>query len=465
MALTLVQTTKLTSLRAQRLEEEKYQARIVRARLYDAGSQDTKLPDRLKEFLASAKEDTFRLNICRTVVGAVAEKLTVTDWLDYSTGARDADSVADWAWSQWLAMGLDINQDEAHAMAVRDGEAFVFVDWDEATGALRAMPHQRFTSTDIGGDNYGCRAFYTNDDPNQPMLYASKYWTEYDEKGKPLFRRNSYYPDEIVRYQFSNAGWTEIGRDAWPAGVIPIVHFRNVEMCPEAVDVWVLQDAVNKAMIDAILVGDRFGFPIPVALGWYPTTDGKVPASDGSNVMNFKPGNWIGTAAEGGQFQIVEADKLMQAYDVIDKQISYAAMISDTPLSRFSATKQVASDETLKQQDEPLNIKVEKRQARFGSAWQQVMNVARRLANTFGRASIDEEVVVYPLWQPARRVDPLAKYTEAQLQQGIGLPREWIWANTLGLTQEQIAAIQASPEYQARIQMLSLGLAGGQVGA
>jgi hypothetical protein len=464
MALTLVQTTKLTSLRAQRLEEEKYQKRIVRARLYDAGSQDTRLPDRLKEFLASAAEDTFRLNICRTVVGAVVEKLAVTDWLDYTTGAREADTAADWAWSQWMATGLDINQDEVHAMAVRDGEAFVFVDWDEEAGMLRAMPHPRFTSTDIGGDNYGCRAFYTNDDPNQPLLYVSKYWTEYDEKAKPTFRRNSYYADQVIRYVFSSAGWTQIGSDPWPAGVIPIAHFRNVESCPEAVDVWVMQDAVNKAMIDAILVGDRFGFPIPVALGWYPTTDGKAPASDGSNVMNFKPGNWIGTTAAGGQFQIVEADKLMQAYDVIDKQISYAAMISDTPLSRFSATKQVASDETLKQQDEPLNIKVEKRQARFGAGWRQVMDIARRLTNTFGVGAVDEETVVYPQWQPARRVDPLSKYNEAQLQIGLGLPREWVWSNTLGLTQEQITAIMASPEYRARMQLMSLGLS-GQVGA
>jgi hypothetical protein len=113
-------------------------------------------------------------------------------------------------------------------------------------------------------------------------------------------------------------------------------------------------------------------------------------------------------------------------------------------------TAQVQSAESQQEQDEPLNIKVEKRQSRFGRGWMDAMRVARAQAVAFGGEPLDLAAVAYPVWKAARRVDPMTKYKEGEAQQRLGLPQEWIWSNTLGLTAEQINTIKATDEYKTK---------------
>lgn len=460
----------LAALRAQFMEEADYQRRVLWARAYHDGATGAQLTDRLKEFLGN-NADAFRLNVCRTVVNAVLEKLSVESINDELAATEEGSALADWLWEQWTLGRLDEMQDELYEAAIRDGEAFLLLDWDENAKRVTFTPHPRYTSPEVSaqtaGDGFGCKAKYAEDDPNQELLYVSKFWTEFDERGRPTPRRNDYYPDRIEKYVSGKGGWLPYASEpvvAWqdasgqPLG-IPAAHFRNVADAPEAMDAWPVQDAINKLFLDMLADADVSVFRLLVAFGWFPTTDGKQPAMDGSNLLKIKPGVIVGSAAtpDKASLTAVDGGNVEALMNAIDKLIVWLAMVTDTPLSRFQLKRQVRSDETLDAEEEPLNVKVEKRRVRFGNAWGRVFSAASRIAATFGNVALPEGLAV-PVWKPVRKVDPLTPYTIGEAQHKLGVPLEFIWANTLGFTQQQIDAMKATDEYKSKLAFQQMGL-------
>ena len=83
-------------------EERRRQEAIVLARQYYAGEHDVPLTDRQKEFLGfqDGGNERFALNYCRTVVGAVAERLIVSGVAGVGAGGE---ALAQRAWEWWQA--------------------------------------------------------------------------------------------------------------------------------------------------------------------------------------------------------------------------------------------------------------------------------------------------------------------------------------------------------------------------
>ena len=464
----------LAALRAQFMDEANYQRRVLWARAYHDGATGTQLTDRLREFLGN-NADNFRLNLCRTVVSAVTEKLSVESINDSTAASDQGSELADWLWEQWTLGRLDEMQDEIYEAVVRDGEAFLLLDWSDDEQRVTFTPHPRYTSPEVSaltsGDGFGCKAKYEQDDPNQTLLYVSKYWTEYDERMRPVSRRNDYYPDRIGKFVFGKGGWLPYAPEpevAWvdaagqPLG-IPAAHFRNVADAPEAMDAWPVQDAINKLFLDMLADADVSVFRLLVAFGWYPTTDGKELKSDMSNALRLKPGVIVGSSAkpDAASLTAIEGGNVESLMNAIDKLIVWLAMVTDTPLGRFQLKLQVRSSDTLDAEEEPLNVKIEKRQVRFGNAWQRVFALAARIAVTFGNVALPDGAAV-PVWKPVRKIDPMTPYLVGDAQQKLGIPLEFIWANTLGFTQTQIDAIKNTDEYKAHLAFQQMGL---QLGA
>jgi hypothetical protein len=233
-----------------------------------------------------------------------------------------------------------------------------------------------------------------------------------------------------------------------------VLHFKNKGLRCEAWDAIPLQDGVNKSLIDLLATADLTAFRIFFASGWVPTTDGKAPAADGSNLMTIAPGAFLGANNPEAKLQAIEAADLTQLLDLTQQLVMWAAMITGTPLSRFLSTRQVASADTLKEQGEPLEAKVELRQQLLGNAWEDVMRMARRLANVFGGAGLDEETSFSTLWYRKRSLDELKKKKE------LGVPQETIWAE-MGYSPEQVEQMKQSPQYQASMAIVKMGLGDG----
>lgn len=447
----------LSILEAHDSAEKDRQREVLRAREYHAGDQPTYLTDRLKEFLNIGDDDgVFAMNVTRVVVVAVAERLQVAG-VDCADEASRA-----WAAQFWAANYLDAYAGDVHENALSESEYFVIAEWDADLGYPRAIFHPRWVDLDVSEDGgWGCWAVYANDDPMQPMLYAVKRWTE-TIAGKATQRANVYYPDRVEKYAY-RAGWQPVvdaEGDPWPTPWtysngdpigIPVIHFRNRNLRPEAADAWPMQDALNKALIDLLASADLTAFRIYKMFGMYPTTDGAALKEDGSNALSIQPGIIIGNAnktpSEAG-FDAIEPADLTQLRELKRDLVLDIAAVTDTPPSRFRITAAIASDQTQKQENEPLAWKVSNRQVIFGAAWSQLLNIARSIANVYGQAGLSEDTPITALWREAFAKSEAEKRDELKFKREAGIPRRQLWAE-MGYSPEKVEEMLRDPEVQA----------------
>lgn len=485
------------------VQEEQYRQReVVTARAYFEGALVVYVTERIRNLLGlqASADLKLKINIVRPIINALVERMAVkgfrvtvpTAQAGDDESANDAAmSARAWAERMWKLNALDIKQDDIAINAANEGEAFVIVDWDERAARPRFTPHPRYTdptvsSTQAGdkrnpretgeGDGFGCKVFYENDDPNQDVIRASKRWREEMGAGRSRLRLTEYYPDRIEKYivegpkltpilDEGDAGWPLPWKDGQgnPLGV-PVFHATAPDMRPGAIDAWGVQDAIVQAFID-LLAGNRIAaFRIFKAFGFYPTTDGLDPKADRSNWLNLEPGAIIGTRSKGpaeAAFEPIDGASPAAFLDTLDKLIYYAATTTDTPLSRFQMTGQVASEATQKEYKEPLMARILRLQTRIGVMWSQAFGMALKLERLYGDSSLAENALLETQWQPLekRSIDDLGK--EASAKKASGVPEETIWREVWGYSEEQIEAMKQESSYQQR-QALVSGALGAQ---
>jgi hypothetical protein len=443
-------------------EETIRQKNVLLTRDYYDGEQDTFLTDRLKDFLNAKDDNEFNLNVCRTVVDAVAERMVITG-VD-TTEQGDTQPLAEWAGAVWNHNQLDLLYESAHEGMLRDGEYFVLVDWNYDASMPRFTLHPRYTSAEYGGDNFGCKAHYPDDDTNQQMDNLSKRWIENLGNGKTRSRLNLYYADRVEKYEWK-ADWqpfTDEDGGQWP---VPWVdqrgeplgnighHFRNTpDLRSELWDAIPIQKSINKGLIDLLASGDMTGFQIYVALGWVPTSDGQPLASDGSNMATIEPGQLLGTTRTANEtgFMAIPPGDLRPLIDELQALIGWLSIVTSTPESRLSFTRQIAAEGTLKEQNEGLFAKVRRRRKLADAVWRDAFDTARRLANTFGNADLPDDESFVLQWEPVQARDTEDERDEWRVKKEMGVPLEQIWSE-MGYSIDQISAMKETEEYQGRM--------------
>lgn len=450
-------------------DEKRAQGLIVLARRYYDGQQAVAMTARQKAWLDLHPGKTqFVVNISATVVDAVTERLRVTGF--DAPGEETAAQV--WAW--WTKNRMDALQVEVHRAAVRDGEAFVLTAWNNETRRPDFVFHPRFVDAQAGGDGYGMWMEYEHGDPFGAPLRAVKQWGERQADNKARTRQTHYYPDRIEKW-IQDGDWREYqdeGDASWPLpwllpnGAplgIPVAHFRNPGLRSELADVIPLQDALNKAWLDILAASDSTAFRMLVVLGFVPTLDGNEPAADGSNLLQVAPGQMLATRKRPGEVSVesIEPASLEPLLQVEERIVHRAAQVSDTPLSRFQFTRQIAAEGTLRQLDAPLIAKIELRQTLFGNAWEDVCHQALRQAAAFDGQRLDMNRQLATVWMPAAVRDDKTQIAVAQGKQALGVPEPMLWSE-LGYDAQQIEDMLATPEVQARLAALQMTLALGQ---
>ena len=181
-------------------------------------------------------------------------------------------------------------------------------------------------------------------------------------------RRTVYYPDRVEKYAL-DGDWKQVqdpGDPGWPLPFvdgsgqplgIPVSHLRNPDLRSELHDIIPLQDALNKAWLDIMAASDSTAFRMLVVLGFVPTTDGKEPAEDGSNLLQVSPGQMLATRKKPGEVSVdsIEPASLDPLLQVEERIIYRVAQISDTPLNRFQFSRQVSAEGSLRQMDAPAD--------------------------------------------------------------------------------------------------------------
>lgn len=397
------------------------------AREYYDGDHDTQLTDRMRTFLQVKRSADFRSNYCPIVVDALAERLTVTGF--------EVEGQDEILWDWWNAARMDGVQGVLHTAAVRDGDAYLMVEWDEENG----RPAFYFEPAYDGGE--GVKVIY-DDATNQPAL-ASKRWRVRNGEGAGYVRRmNVYYPDRVEKYvsndrEFEGA-WQPYQEDGQPWPVpwtdgsgrplgVPVIHFKNLDQGynygqSELKNVIPLQDALNKTMIDLLAAADTTAFRVYWMIGDDPSG---VSVAPGTWVYTTRPSSGEDSAAMG-YFPGEDLGNLIALKDSMAIEI---ARVSRTPVSYFQVSGQRPAEGTLKQEESGLVGKAKNRQVSFGNAWEDAFGLARRLWNAFGPGpELDESVQISTVWRDAETRNDEALLNTLKIKSELGVPKEQLWS-------------------------------------
>lgn len=439
-------------LHSQANEEEARQGNYLKYREYYDGDHDTLLTARLKEFLnVKGEDDEFNFNLCPIVVDALAERLKVTG---FKTGDTVEDPQGETLWDYWDGNDMDGQQGIVHTAAVRDGDTYVMVGWDNE----KTQPKITHELACTGGE--GVKVQYDPEDKSK-IASASKRWVI---SGKRR-RLNLYFEDHIEKY-ISNEGdfegnyrpyldppipgqasgeelpgelgpcgwywWTDTGTQSGKPLGVPVVHFKNKDQgyCvgqSDLKDVIPLQNALNKTVIDMLASTDVSAFRLLWATG--------VNKDD---VFKVFPGAVLKASDPNTRIGSIEGENPVSLIAVKDAFVTAIAQVTRTPISYFQTSGQRPAEGTLKQEESGLVAKALKCQTDFGNSWEKVMQMARRLANVYGGAGLDEDASIDCQWKEPQTRDELQHLQTLEAKQRLGIPQEQIWAE-MGYNAKEIA--------------------------
>jgi len=151
--------------------------KILAYRAYYDGEHPVLLTKRQREYLGdllNPEQFTFAHNLVKRVIDTIRSRLSVSGITvngAATTGTEETPemAVAALMWSWWKASRLDSAQIDLYRRALRDGYAYVIVDWDNAAKRPRFTLHK---SDD--GQTDDILHYDTEDEARQ--LFATKYF-------------------------------------------------------------------------------------------------------------------------------------------------------------------------------------------------------------------------------------------------------------------------------------------------
>lgn len=423
---------------------------------YYDGDQGTQLTNRQRAYLQIKIGQEFNDNHCATVVDALAERLTVTGF--------DAGDQSIQLWEWWNANRMDGQQGITHRSAVRDGDMYAIVEWDNDNSRPCIEYEHAFD-----GES-GIEVVYSQD-KRRRIEFAVKIWEtvlKWDEvrsssgelksrSGKLTRRANLYYPDRIEKYinYEDSGGWVHFQSkdEVWPLPLrawdgkelgVPVFHFLNADQgynygTSELKRVVPIQNALNKSVIDLLAAADTTAFRIFWMIG------------DDPSGIQIAPGTWVYSekppgGEEGVAIGYFRGEDLSKLIGLVDGFVIEIARVSRTPISYFQASGQRPAEGTLKQEEVGLVARAKDRQIGFGNAWEDIMAYCRRIFNSFGAVSpgeqMDETQIISTLWADPETRNAKDHLEALQIKGELGVPSEVLWEE-MGYDAAAIAKMKA----------------------
>jgi hypothetical protein len=453
-------------------------------RAYYTGEHPVMLTQRQQEYLGpliNSAEFTFAHNLVRVVVNTLSERLSVNGFSVNGVASVDDDGTAGAAalWTLWKSLAADLIEQELYPAALRDGRAYMMVDFDAETQGPRWVMHEV---------DDGRSGIIMHRDPGDPrrVLFATRYWWTFDPL-KPgatgIERKTVYLPGEIRKYRRGGAGqWQPVQDDDDPTWPLPWVHKSGEPMGvnviefanpggAESENFIGMQNALNKSWLDLLAAADSAGFPVMVAEYMDATGMLNAQGSDaditGADELNFGPGRLF--EIERATVKRIEAANLTPMLDVIWALTAAIAGVSRTPqyYLRPVGGADVPSGEAIKQLESGLVARAVKRQRVWGQAWEEVLRMTLRVAETFGAGlDTDSDASITVEWEDPNTRNELSMAQTAQAHKALGVPDEQVW-QVAGYSPEEIAEFKAmaSADKAAQVAGIAAALRTQQIGS
>lgn len=399
-------------------EEDTRQESYRQYRDYYDGRQGVILTDRQRKYLHVPTDKEFSANYMHIVVDSVVTRLSVSGF------SVAGDAALSKVLNTWMRqMRINSIQNGIHTAAIRDGDAYGLCDWNIRRGHPVIVPHLAYDGRG------GVHAHYSPE-RIEPVVFA-KVWTveEAWSGGKVGMRRMNLYFEERVERYWANAQTGVTDWQPWSGNGLPpvetyvfgfpFVHFTNrargfrygqSELEPGIP----MQDALNKAIVDLLGAADASGFRIMTMIGGDPTG------------LSLSPGSWVYLDEKGpdeASIGHVPGEPLRPHIEVIDNFVQRIGQVTDTPLSYFQQSGQMASEGTHRQHEARMLAKVRTASVELGEQWEEIMRACIRLSNYYANTDYDEEAEIDVMWadfdirdaeeKAKLRAETMKLYTEA----------------------------------------------------
>lgn len=401
-------------------------SRVHRYRRYYDGDHDAGLNEFMRALLRiKDNDDGFTLNMMPSVVDTMANRCIVQSIEAVKDKLKEAIQAAQMPDMPELAESdphlnpsafiqevmeynrFDILQGQTHAAAIRDGDAFVMVSWDNDEKCAKWTFEEAFDGST------GMLAYYKSRNLSE-MTAAIKVWQEESSENaeQAITRVNVYFPDRVEKYRAVGQGafephfdegdtpeslkWTD--RKGQPLG-IPVIHFANGGRhnygASELRNAISVQNALNRSNTSAVMIAELTAFSILVARGHQPPSGAIVPG------MIYQIGN---SPLEGGQVADLTrlgGGDIAPILSMIDKERQLIADITRTPSAQLLGGSGTPSGEYLKQLEIGLLGKVRNFQTHAGAAWETVADMTWKVQAAFGDYVPPEYKRFRTLWRSA----------------------------------------------------------------
>jgi hypothetical protein len=439
-------------------------------REYYAGEQDIPITTNQRDYLGFLENvDTWSFNIVAQVVDAVSERLSVNGFTVNGDGAEDTEDdaatpdaqLAALLWEWWTRSEMESLQNELYRDAVRDGQAFVLVTWNEEED----RPEFFVNTLDDGSSGVLC---YRDSYDNKPVAY-SKYWWQVDPLSpgsQGTERKTVYLRDQVRKYKRGGGtyGWQQtqdstdatwpvqwLGADGLPAG-FAMWGFFTPDGSDMTLSLLSLQDGLNAVALDILAASAAAGFPI-VSIEYdasiTPPIGGTPDSEDEEEPgLEIAPGRYL--ELYGGRMNQIPPANLGPMIETMWSIVAAMSATSNVPQYRLRPMggSDVPSGESLKQLESALVSKVIERQRAYASSWSGVMKTAYRLAQRFSRQQVpvvdSMTAVIRPVWADANIRNEATQAQVGAAHVALGVPAETVWQEILGYSPEQIAGFVES---------------------
>lgn len=424
------------------IEDAERQEKYKQYRAYYDGEHEVMLTKRQAAFLELSSHQHFSANYCPLVVDELERRMTV-DSFDAPGELGGHDGVL-WKW--WRLARMDSKQSDAHLSAIRDGDSYVIVSWNSNKGRPEFHHNLAYDGTE------GVKVVYS--DETGEISLGIKHWLITDAINDAGERRrmNLYYPDRVERWVSSDntdrGAWKPFTDDGQPgildwrdkSGIplgVPVFHlkykpagWRWGKSILE--DVIPLQNALNKSIVAVIAAADTTGF----RLYWVTGTD---MVDENGDPIEIHPGSILVSPSPDARIGHIPGEDLRPLIEVVDMCKVSIAQVSETPMHLFQVSGQNASEGAQKQQEVGMINKAEKYGVHVGNFWEDAMQMAIRLSNTFANTSYPTDAVIQTVWKDMEVRDKTARRKEiaetAKIWTDAGAGIE-IAAKTAGLDEE-----------------------------
>jgi hypothetical protein len=346
----------------------------------------------------------FNDNYMQIVVDTMADRVAL------DAIVADNQPATQWAQDVLEANNIDELQGDIHDAAIRDGETFLMVSWDNEEQRVVLTHELAYDGTS------GMLVLYRSSD--LPIMEAAiKIWVMTAEDGgiADTVRMNVYYPNRICKF-ISRDGTSFVpyddpamppeetpGEYAWtdkngqPLG-IPVIPFRNRgrknQGLSELANAIPLQNALNRILHSVVMTSELAAFVIR----WIKGAPAPRDLTPGMIVAFGETGLSIEQAAaiDTGAWDAGDMSQQLATAQWITNEIG---KVTRTPAPEFAGSDG-ASGEALKQREIGLLGKVKRFQIKAGASWATVVKTAYAVQSAYGNLPI-AATRFYAKWKDA----------------------------------------------------------------